>query len=73
MHHTYINIHKDVLREVPNGVVQERNPSIQHLTVGKYDVPGGSETIFLSVARRSGVWGGVLAGTVRSLPVVNRK
>ena len=36
----------------------------------KKDVPGGSENYVLVRSSRSGVWGGVLPGTVRSLPVV---
>ena len=30
-----VYIYKVPLRKVPKGVAQERNPSIQHLTVGK--------------------------------------
>ena len=67
--------YKVPLREVPKGVAQERNPNIQHLTVGKEDVPGGSENYVLVRSSRSGVWRGALRGTVRSLAVVveNRK
>ena len=45
------------------------------LSVGKKDVPGGSRNNALVRSSRSGVWGGALAGTVRSLAVVveNRK
>ena len=56
--------------------MQERNPSIQHLTAcGQIERPGSSENYVLVHSSRNGVWGGALMGTVRSLPVVveNRK
>ena len=70
--------YKAPLREVPKGVAQERNPSIQHLTVCgqiKCTWSGGSENYVLVRSSRSGVWGGALPGMVRSLAVVveNRK
>ena len=43
--------------------------------MGKQDVPGGGEIYVLVRSSKSGVWGGALPGTVRSLAVVveNRK